>query len=67
VTLWTIALLCPWNFPGKNTGAGSYFLLQGWQPAPWDLLDLGIETGSIASPALAGGFFTTELPGKPLS
>ena len=22
-------LLCPWNFPGKNTGAGCYFLLQG--------------------------------------
>ena len=22
-------LLCPWNSPGKNTGMGSYFLLQG--------------------------------------
>ena len=22
-------LLCPWNFPGKNTGAGCHFLLQG--------------------------------------
>ena len=21
-------LLCPWNFPGKNTGVGCYFLLQ---------------------------------------
>ena len=21
-------LLCPWNFPGKNTGAGCHFLLQ---------------------------------------
>ena len=21
-------LLCPWNFPGKNTGAGWHFLLQ---------------------------------------
>ena len=21
--------LCPWNFPGKNTGTGCYFLLQG--------------------------------------
>ena len=20
--------LCPWNFPGKNTGVGCYFLLQ---------------------------------------
>ena len=22
-------LLCPWNFPGKNTGMGCHFLLQG--------------------------------------
>ena len=22
-------LLCPWDFPGKNTGAGCHFLLQG--------------------------------------
>ena len=25
-------LLCPWNFPGKNTGAGWYFLLQWISP-----------------------------------
>ena len=24
--------LCPWNFPGKNTGAGYCFLLQGIFP-----------------------------------
>ena len=24
-----ISLLCPWDFPGKNTGAGCCFLLQG--------------------------------------
>ena len=30
VTLWTAAtrLLCPWYFPGKNTGVGCHFLLQ---------------------------------------
>ena len=22
--------LCPWDFPGKNTGVGCHFLLQGW-------------------------------------
>ena len=22
-------LFCPWNFPGKNTGVGCHFLLQG--------------------------------------
>ena len=25
-------LLCPWNFPGKNTGLGCHFLLQGIFP-----------------------------------
>ena len=23
------SFLCPWDFPGKNTGVGCYFLLQG--------------------------------------
>ena len=30
----------------------------------WDLSGLGMQ---LASPALAGGFFTTEPPGKPLN
>ena len=25
-------LLCPWDFPGKNTGVGCHFLLQGISP-----------------------------------
>ena len=50
-------LLCSWDFPGKNTGVGSHFLLQGNLPDP------GIEP---RSPALAGTFFTAELPRKPL-
>ena len=33
-------------------------------PTPWDLSDSGIESASPASPALAGGFFTTESLGK---
>ena len=44
------SLLCPWDFPGKNTGMGCCFLLQGIEPT---------------SSALAGRFFTTEPPGKP--
>ena len=28
-TPWTEFILCPWNFPGKNTGVGCHFLLQG--------------------------------------
>ena len=35
-------------------------------PTPGHLPDLGIEPISFASPALAGGFFTTAPPGKPL-
>ena len=34
-------------------------------PTPGNLLDPGIEPMSLASPALTGGFFTTEPPGKP--
>ena len=34
-------------------------------PSPGDLPDPGIEPSSLVSPALGGGFFTTEPPGKP--
>ena len=51
-------LLCPWDFPGKNIGVGCSFLLQG------DLPNSGTEPTIPVSPALAGGFFTTEPPGK---
>ena len=30
--LYPARLLCPWNFPGKNTGMGCHFLLQGIFP-----------------------------------
>ena len=36
-------------------------------PSPGDLPDPGIESMSLASLALAGGFFTTAAPGKPSS
>ena len=56
VTSWTVAHQAPlsWDFPGKNTGVGCHCLLQGSSPFP------GIELTSLASPALAGGFFTTS-------
>jgi len=44
----------------KEIGGRKYFLLQGSS-------DPGIELGSLASPALAGRFFTTESPGVPLA
>ena len=49
-------LLCPWDFSGKNTGAGLPF------PSPGDLPNPRIEP---TSPALTGRFFTTEPPGNP--
>ena len=51
-------LLCPWDFPSKNTGGDCHFLLQGIFQAP------GIEPAYPDSPALAGGFFTTEPQGN---
>ena len=27
--LWPTRLLCPWDYPGKNTGVGCHFLLWG--------------------------------------
>ena len=44
--------------PGKNTGVGCHFLLQGNLPDP------GIEPASLVSPALTGGFFTSASLGQ---
>ena len=33
-------LLCPWDFPGKNTGVGCYFLLQEIFPSQESSLGL---------------------------
>ena len=53
-------LLCPCDSPGKNTGVGCHFRLQGnLLPNP------GIKQASLASPALAARFFATEPLGKP--
>ena len=60
VTLWAIAHQTPLSveFSRQEYRSGLPF------PAPEDLPDPGIETVSPASPALAGGFFTTKPPGK---
>ena len=64
--------LHPWNFPGKSTEVGCHFLLWGIFPTPGSNLGLlhcfyclSYKPTSLASPALAGGFYTTEPPGKP--
>ena len=45
----------PWNSPGKNTGMGSNFLLQG----------IFLTQGSNCVSCITGRFFTTEPFGKP--
>ena len=56
VTPWTAAarLLCPWGFPGKNTGVSCHALLKGIVPSQGSNVHL-------MSPALAGGFFTSNV------
>ena len=58
VSPWTVAYQAPLSMglPYKNTGVGYNFLLQG----------IFLSQGSNLSPTLAGGFCTTEPPGKPM-
>ena len=57
-------LLCLWDSPGKNTGVGCYFLLQGDLPNPGGLP----EDPQIGprSPALQADFLPSEPQGKPV-
>ena len=59
-TPWTVACqaLLPVGFSGHEYWRGLPL------PSPGDLLKPGIEPTSPVSPALAGGFFTTEPRGK---
>ena len=59
VTPWIVAHQAPLSmgFPRQEYWSELPF------PSPRDLPNPGIKPGS---PALAGGFFTTELPGNPL-
>ena len=50
-------LLCAWDFPGKHTGVGYHFLLQGIFPTQ----------GSNLCLLLGRWTLTTEPPGKPWS
>ena len=58
---WTIARQAPLSvgFSRQEYQSGVSF------PSPGDLPHPEIEPGSLASPALAGRFFTTLPPGKP--
>ena len=62
VILWTVAVQASLSM--------GFSMQEYWSwlpfPTPGDLLDPGIETASLVSPALAAKFFTTEPSGKPL-
>ena len=59
VTPWTVAHQAPLSkgFSRQEHWSGLPF------PPPGDLPDPGAEPASLTSPALAGGFFSTEPPG----
>ena len=60
---WTVALQSPLSmeFSRLEYRSGLPF------PTPGNLPNLGIETVSLASPALAGRSFATLPPGKPMA
>ena len=62
VTLWTVACQAPLSveYSRQEYWSGLPFPSPGNPPYP------GIEPTSPASPALAGRFFTTKPPGKPI-
>ena len=46
--LYPTRLLCPWDFPGKNTGVGCHFLLQGiFLTQDWNLCPLHCQADSL--------------------
>ena len=59
----------PWTLAHQAPLSVGFSRLEYWSRLPWpppgDLPNLGIEYGSLVSPALAGGFSTTVLPRKP--
>ena len=52
-------LLCPWNFPGKNTGVGYLFLLQGSFPTQ------GSNSCLLSTLHWKANLLLLELAGKP--
>ena len=74
VCMCTLSLSCVWFFvtPWAIVHQAPVFMgfsrQEYWSklplPAPVDLLHLATEPKSLASPALAGRFFTAALPGK---
>ena len=62
-------LAIPWNVARQALPSMGFLRQEYWSGLPFpsagDLPDPGVEPTSFSSPALAGRFSTTELPGKP--
>ena len=63
------SFVTPWAMAHQALLSMEFYRQEYWSglpfPSPGDLPDPGTEPASLVSPALAGGFFTTEPPGKP--
>ena len=63
-------LWIPWTVAGQVPLSIGFSRQEYWCglpiPSPGDLPDPGTEPGSPGFPALAGGFFTSAPPGKPM-
>ena len=57
--LWPTRFLCPWDFPGKNTGVGCHALLQGF------FLTQGSNSSLLNFLHWQAGSLPLEPPGKP--
>ena len=74
-TLWTVAarVLCPWDSPGKNTGVGCHFLLQGIlltqgsNPGLWHCRQMLYPLSHQGSPASTLAVVKSVWPPKLLS
>ena len=54
--LWPTGLLCPWDFPGKNTGVSCHLFLQGLLPT---------QRSNLGLPPLQADSLLSQPPGKP--
>ena len=68
--LWPARLLCPWNSPGKNTGVGCHFFLQGIFPSLlhcrqilYHVSNLGSPKVSVAQGNILVSLYLSPLPG----
>ena len=65
----SLLFVIPWTEAHQAPLSMEFSMQEYWSglpfPTPGDLSEPGTESVSLVSPALAGGFFATEPPGKP--